>query len=181
MAGPEAPWWVARGGYTGSDGFEVVSAPEQGVWLWRRLLAAGVTPCGLGARDVLRLEAGLPLYGHELREEWTPAESGVGFAFKADKGAFLGREAALRAPVRRIIALRSEGKAIPREGYPVAFADETIGEVTSGTLSPTLGGGIALASVSVALEVGQEIAVVVRGTPQPARVVKRPFVPFAGR
>jgi len=181
LEGPLGVWWVARGGYTGSDGFEVVSAPEQGIWLWNQLLAAGVAPCGLGARDVLRLEAGLPLYGHELREEWTPAESGVGFAFKADKGNFLGRDAALRTPERRIVALRMEGKAIPREGYPVAVGDNVIGEVTSGTLSPTVGAGIALASVTVPLEVGKELAVVVRGTPQPARIVKRPFVAFAGR
>ena len=167
---------LARGGYTGSDGFEFIFPAENAVEVWDGLLKAGVTPCGLGARDVLRLEAGLPLYGHELRETWTPAESGAGWAFKPDKGDFIGREAAMREPSQRIVALQMEGKAIPREGYPIVQNGEIIGEITSGTMSPTIGAGIALASSTQKLEIGDSVDVLVRDKPQSARVVKKPFV-----
>ena len=169
--------YLARGGYTGSDGFEFIFPTESATEVWKNLLKAGVTPCGLGARDVLRLEAGLPLYGHELRETWTPAESGAGWAFKPDKGEFIGREAAMRTPQQRIMALQMEGKAIPREGYPIARKGEVIGEITSGTMSPTVGVGIALAASKVPLAIGDAIDVMVRDKPQSARVVKKPFVP----
>ena len=164
---------LARGGYTGSDGFEFIFPAEKAALVWDNLLKAGVTPCGLGARDVLRLEAGLPLYGHELREEWTPAESGAGWAFKPDKGEFIGREAASREPQQRIVALQMEGKAIPREGYKIARDGEIIGEITSGTMSPIVGAGIALAASKVKLAVGDSVDVVVRDKPQAARVVKK--------
>ncbi len=167
---------LARGGYTGSDGFEFIFAADKAAEVWDNLIQAGVVPCGLGARDVLRLEAGLPLYGHELRENWTPAESGAGWAFKPDKGEFIGREAAMRAPNQRIVALQMEVKAIPREGYPIAANGEVIGEITSGTMSPTVGAGIALAASQVALAVGDLVDVMVRDKPQAARVVKKPFV-----
>ncbi len=168
---------LARGGYTGSDGFEFIFPAENAIEVWNNLLKAGALPCGLGARDVLRLEAGLPLYGHELRENWTPAESGAGWAFKPDKGDFIGREAALRAPNQRIVALQMEGKAIPREGYEIAKNGETLGEITSGTMSPTVGAGIALASSTQKLEIGDLVDVMIRGKAQGARVVKKPFVP----
>lgn len=168
---------LARGGYTGSDGFEFIFPAESAAEVWDNLMEAGVVPCGLGARDVLRLEAGLPLYGHELREEWTPAESGAGWAFKPDKGPFIGREAAMRAPSQRIVALQMESKAIPREGYPIAVNGEIVGEITSGTMSPTVGAGIALASSRQKLEIGESVDVIVRDKPQSARVVKKPFVP----
>ena len=168
---------LARGGYTGSDGFEFIFAAGKAAEVWDNLLAAGVVPCGLGARDVLRLEAGLPLYGHELRENWTPAESGAGWAFKPDKGDFIGREAAMREPSQRIVALQMEGKAIPREGYEIAVDGEIIGEITSGTMSPTVGAGIALASSRQKLGIGDSVDVLVRGKAQNARVVKKPFVP----
>ena len=167
---------LARGGYTGSDGFEFVLPAESAVEIWDNLFKAGVTPCGLGARDVLRLEAGLPLYGHELRENWTPAESGAGWAFKPDKGEFIGREAAMRAPKQRILALQMEAKAIPREGYPIAREGAVIGQITSGTMSPTVGAGIALAASRVELALGDAVDVLVRDKPQRARVVKKPFV-----
>ena len=168
---------LARGGYTGSDGFEFIFAAEHASKVWDNLLKAGVIPCGLGARDVLRLEAGLPLYGHELRENWTPAESGAGWAFKSNKGEFIGREAAMREPNQRIIALQMESKAIPREGYVIEKNGEIIGEITSGTMSPTVGAGIALAASRRKLEIGESVNVVVRDKPQGARVVKKPFVP----
>ena len=178
----EAELWgvagrLARGGYTGSDGFEFIFPADKAAEVWDNLLQAGVTPCGLGARDVLRLEAGLPLYGHELREEWTPAESGAGWAFKPDKGEFIGRQAAMRAPSQRIVALQMEGKAIPREGYEISAEGETIGEITSGTMSPTVGAGIALAAARRKLEIGANVDVLVRGKAQSARIVKKPFVP----
>ena len=168
---------LARGGYTGSDGFEFIFPAEKAAQVWDDLLRAGVVPCGLGARDVLRLEAGLPLYGHELRENWTPAESGASWAFKPDKGPFIGREAAMREPSQRIIALQMEGKAIPREGYAIQKNGEIVGEITSGTMSPTVGAGIALAASAIKLAVGESVEVLVRDKPQSARVVKKPFVP----
>ena len=168
---------LARGGYTGSDGFEFIFPADNSAEVWDNLLQTGVVPCGLGARDVLRLEAGLPLYGHELREEWTPAESGAGWAFKPDKGPFIGREAAMREPTQRIIALQMEGKAIPREGYPIAVGGEIVGEITSGTMSPIVGAGIALATSKVKLAVGDEVNVMIRDKAQSARVAKKPFVP----
>ena len=169
--------WLARGGYTGSDGFEFVFGAGAAPKVWAKLLEVGVTPCGLGARDVLRLEAGLPLYGHELRETWTPAESGAGWAVKFDKGDFIGRAGAQRTPRQKIVALQMEGKAIPREGYPVARNGEIIGEITSGTLSPTRGAGIALAAATAPLQIGDSVDVMVRGTAHAARAVKKPFVP----
>jgi aminomethyltransferase len=141
-------------------------------------LQAGAVPCGLGARDVLRLEAGLPLYGHELREEWTPYESGVSFVAKVDKPQFQGREALLQkqTPSRRVRALKMQGKAIPREGYAVYQGGVSIGEVTSGTLSPTLGAGIALAMLPTTLEVGDVAEIQIRSGLHAAEVVKLPFV-----
>jgi aminomethyltransferase len=170
---------LARGGYTGSDGFEFMFKGEDGSKVWRALLEAGAVPCGLGARDVLRLEAGLPLYGHELREEWTPFESGCGFAVKMQKGEFIGREAlaAQSAPLRRIRALKMQGKAIAREGYAVHWGGGQVGEITSGTMSPTIGSGIALALLPAALEIGATVEVQIRNALHPAEIVKPPFVP----
>ena len=168
---------LARGGYTGSDGFEFIFPAASAADVWENLLRTGVLPCGLGARDVLRLEAGLPLYGHELHENWTPAESGAGWAVKFDKGDFIGREAAQREPKQKVVALQMEGKAIPREGYPLAQNGAIIGEVTSGTMSPIVGAGIALAAAKTPLAVGDSVDVMVRDKAQSARVVKKPFVP----
>jgi aminomethyltransferase len=171
---------LARGGYTGSDGFEFMLDAADAPRVWSTLLGAGAAPCGLGARDVLRLEAGLPLYGHELREVWTPFQSASGFAVKMEKEYFVGRDA-LRGkenPARRIKALRMSGNAIPREGYEVAQSGQGIGEVTSGTLSPTLGYGIALAMLPSSLQVGDAVEVLIRGKAHAAEVVKKPFVPF---
>lgn len=169
---------IARGGYTGSDGFEFMFKGDDAPQVWRALLEAGAVPCGLGARDVLRLEAGLPLYGHELREEWTPYESGVGFAAKMQKGEFIGHDALAekQTPVQRIRAIHMEGKGIPREGYPVMWGGVQVGEVTSGTMSPTIGSGIALAMLQNSLNVGDDVQVQIRNALHPAKIVRPPFV-----
>lgn len=173
--------FLARTGYTGEDGFEVMVDPETGVKLWRSLLSIGVTPCGLGARDTLRLEAAMALYGQDINETTTPLEAGLGWLVHLDrKGEFIGRsvlEAQKQAGVtRRLVGLQMEGRNIARHDYPVWYNGETIGTVTSGTLSPTLGYPIALAYVPQELsKVGQPLEVEIRGKLYPATVVKRPF------
>ena len=174
---------LARGGYTGSDGFEIMFNAPAAPRVWNALLQQGAVPCGLGARDVLRMEAGLPLYGHELRENWTPDESGLPWAAKAEKAAFIGREKLLERRAQfdentfTIRALKMSGKAIPRDGYRVLdLQNNAIGEVTSGTMSPTLGCGIALASVPRSIQIGDEIQVEIRGSAHVATVVKPPLV-----
>ncbi len=173
---------IARGGYTGCDGFEWMGDAGQAPILWQHLIGAGATPCGLGARDVLRLEAGLPLYGHELGEARTPDESGVSFAVKADKGDFVGRETLLAhrasdTPRNTIRGLKMLGRAIPREGYSVQLNGTEIGAVTSGTLSPALDVGLALAMLPAALLLESVVDVSIRGALHPARIVPLPFVP----
>jgi aminomethyltransferase len=172
-----AAGWLARGGYTGSDGFEFMFDAEGAPPVWSTLLEVGAVPCGLGARDVLRLEAGLPLYGHELREEWTPYQSSCGWAVKMDKGDFIGRGALAgrSTPDAKIQAVKMDDNSIPREGYAVLQNGETIGEITSGTLSPTAG-GIALAMLPAELKAGDAVEVQIRRQAHPARVVKKPFV-----
>lgn len=174
------PCLVARGGYTGCDGFEWMGDAATAPLLWRQLLAAGAIPCGLGARDVLRLEAGLPLYGHELREDLTPDESGVAFAVKTDKSAFFGRQALLekRAAGTGLVVsgLQMQGRGIAREGYAVARGGQTIGVVTSGTPSPTLGTNIALALLPRDLPLECDVEVMIRGVLHPARIAALPFV-----
>ena len=173
-------YMIARGGYTGADGFEIMCDAATGVLLWRELIKKGAIPCGLGARDVLRLEAGLPLYGHELREALTPFESASGFAVKMDKEFFVGQDA-LRGKensLKTIKALKMEGKAIPREGYKVLRDGMEIGEVTSGTLSPTLESGIALAMLPREVQIGDAVEILIRDKTHAAQIVKKPFVVF---
>lgn len=176
-----APCVVARGGYTGCDGFEWMGDAQTAPLLWNALLDAGVVPCGLGARDVLRLEAGLPLYGHELRENLTPFESGVTFALKFDKGDFHGRAslAALASipSAKTVRGIQMTGRGIAREGYAVTLGGESIGEITSGTPSPTIDKNIALALLPRDLPLGSEVDVQIRGTAHPAQIVALPFVP----
>ncbi|MBW3635619.1 MAG: glycine cleavage system aminomethyltransferase GcvT [Armatimonadetes bacterium] len=171
---------VTRGGYTGCDGFEWMGDAATAPQLWKLLLDAGAAPCGLGARDVLRLEAGLPLYGHELREDLSPDESGVSFAVKMEKGDFFGREGLQHKrqspPPIALRGLQMEGRAIAREGYEIQYNGEVVGVVTSGSPSPTLDANIALALVPVQLTVGNSIEVLIRNTPHPARIVALPFV-----
>jgi aminomethyltransferase len=171
---------VSRTGYTGEDGLEFMVGKSQGVQLWEELVGRGAVPCGLGARDTLRLEAAMPLYGHELSEDIDPLQAGLGWAVKLEKGDFLGREALLRGrddpSRRRRVGLELQGKRIGREGAVVTAAGKEIGRVTSGTFTPTLGKAIAMAYVDPAyLQLGTECAVDVRGKPEPAIVVALPF------
>ncbi|MBI4081334.1 MAG: glycine cleavage system aminomethyltransferase GcvT [Candidatus Lambdaproteobacteria bacterium] len=176
------PVFLARTGYTGEPGCELAVPSEQAADLWRELIEGlRLQPIGLAARDTLRLEACMALYDHELREAWHPFESGVGWAVKLDKaGDFVGREA-LRAVQRQgsahlLAGLELTGRGIPRSGYPVRAAGGAVGEVTSGTLSPTTGKAIALAHVRAACaRPGTGMFVEIRGRPVEAVVVKRPF------
>jgi aminomethyltransferase len=176
---------LARTGYTGEDGFEIFCASDYAVDLWDALLAegraAGLEPAGLGARDVLRLEAGMPLYGHELTEEITPVQAGLGWAVKLAKPTFVGR-AALEAQLSenefdRIAGLVLDGKVPARSGYPV-FGDEgRVGEVRSGSMAPSVGHkNIATALVRAAsAEAGARLTVEIRGARHAATVVPLPF------
>jgi len=167
-----APVRLARTGYTGEDGFEIFVAPEQAAAVWRALIDAGVVPAGLGARDTLRLEAGFPLYGHELTDETNPRCTPLSWVIK-DKD-YYGREAMEQGDCRqKLVGLLLE-RGIPRSGYKVLDGGEVVGEVTSGTQSPLLKKGIALGWVDSSA--GEELAVEVRGKPYPARIVPTPFV-----
>jgi aminomethyltransferase len=175
------PAFIARTGYTGEDGFEVMVDPDVGVELWRSFFSAGVVPCGLGARDTLRLEAAMALYGQDINETTTPLEAGLGWLVHLDtKGDFIGRgvlEQQKAAGVeKRLVGIEMQGRHIARHGYPVLYQGASIGEVTSGTLSPTLEKAIALAYVPTQLsKVGQQLEVEIRGKAYPARIVKKPF------
>lgn len=178
---------LARTGYTGEDGFEIFCAPADAGTIWQRLLQTGsgrgVTPAGLASRDSLRLEAAMPLYGHELSTKLTPHAAGQGRVVKFDKEQdFVGRDTlAARAESeipRKLVGLVPSGRRAPRAGYTVLDADarEPVGEVTSGAPSPTLGHPIAMAYLDISLaEEGTTVQVDVRGKPEPARVVTLPF------
>ncbi|MBD2102267.1 glycine cleavage system aminomethyltransferase GcvT [Leptolyngbya sp. FACHB-261] len=182
-----APAFLARTGYTGEDGFEIMLDVATGVAFWQRLLAAGAVPCGLGARDTLRLEAAMHLYGQDMSELTTPLEASLGWLVHWDqKPEFIGRTALetqkSQGVLRRLVGLEMTERAIARHGYPLVHNGQIVGEVTSGTLSPTLGKPIAMGYVSAELaSVGQELGVEIRGRVQPARVVKRPFYKAAVR
>jgi aminomethyltransferase len=179
------PALVARTGYTGEDGFEVFVETSRTVELWDAMLAAVRTadgvPVGLGARDTLRLEAGMPLYGNELDRETNPYDAGLGRVVKLDKaGDFVGRAAlervAAAGPAKRLVGLVVEGRGIARHGYPVLAAARRTGVVTSGTQSPTLGVPIAMAYVAPGdAEPGTILAVEIRNAPVSAKVVDLPF------
>ena len=189
--GPGAPGvevLLARTGYTGEDGFEVFVPVGDAVAAWDALLAAtrehGGVPAGLACRDTLRLEAGMPLYGHELTTATSPFAAGLGRVVKLDKDdvtpAPVGLEALQRLaatpPARVLVGLRGTGRRAPRAGYPVVAGGSPVGEVTSGALSPTLGYPVAMAYVDAALsEPGTALAVDVRGTELPVEVVALPF------
>jgi aminomethyltransferase len=175
---------VARTGYTGEDGFELLCDARRATALWGALMAAGealgLRPCGLGSRDTLRLEAGMPLYGNELTRETNPYEANLGRVVKLDKGEFVGR-AALAAvqqsgPKRKLVGLVMRDGAVARHGYPVLVDGREAGVVTSWTASPTLDEKIAMAYVPAAAAApGGEVEVVVRERPYRAEQVKLPF------
>jgi aminomethyltransferase len=188
------PVLLARTGYTGEDGFEIFARPADAAGIWRALTAAGsghgLVPAGLAARDSLRLEAGMPLYGNELGPDITPFDAGLGRVVRLDKpGDFVGRDAlAARAeagPGRVLVGLVSRSRRVPRHGYPVLWDGEPVGSVTSGAPSPTLGAPIAMAYVTPAAAEAAaaeadgpgdgRLAVDVRGRAEPARLVTLPF------
>jgi aminomethyltransferase len=174
---------VSRTGYTGEDGFELIVGAQAAERVWEALTesgrAHGVRPCGLGARDTLRFEAAMPLYGHELNEAVNPYAAGLGWAVKLDKGEFVGRDALTEfkaEPGQTRVGLRLEGKRIARLGSEVFRDGQPVGLVTSGTFSPTLQQSLAMALVDPgSATVGQPLTVDVRGHNEPARVVKLPF------
>ncbi|WP_037356099.1 glycine cleavage system aminomethyltransferase GcvT [Amycolatopsis orientalis] len=176
---------LARTGYTGEDGFELFVPAAQASALWQLLTEAGqehgLVPCGLACRDTLRLEAGMPLYGNELSRELNPFAAGLGRVVKFEKpGDFVGRaalEELAKADVPRVrVGLRGTGRRAPRHGYAVLSGDATIGEITSGALSPTLGYPIAMAYVDREhAEPGTALSVDIRGRVEPVEVVALPF------
>lgn len=170
------PVRMARTGYTGEDGFEIFCAPVDAPHLWEKLLESGFMPCGLGARDTLRLEAGYPLYGHEWNDTTNPLETNISWAVKDYKD-FIGKNAMFHAPqTRRLLGLEVTGRGIPREGYTVKLEGRVVGHVTSGTMSPTLKKGIALAYVDAALEPGQAVTLEIRGQDVAAVLCEAVFV-----
>ncbi|MEU0084274.1 glycine cleavage system aminomethyltransferase GcvT [Streptomyces sp. NPDC006274] len=183
------PALIARTGYTGEDGFELFVEPQHAEKLWQALTGAGapagLIPCGLSCRDTLRLEAGMPLYGHELTTALTPFDAGLGRVVKFEKeGDFVGREAltaaakrAETAPPRKLVGLIAQGRRVPRAGMQVVAGGQVVGEVTSGAPSPTLGKPIAMAYVDAAHAAPgtQGVGVDIRGTHEPYDVVALPF------
>lgn len=178
------PALVSRTGYTGEDGFELYFSAQSAPAMWKKLLEAGqpegIVPCGLGARDTLRFEARLPLYGQELSETISPLEAGLGFAVKLDKGDFIGREALAQQKAsgvpRKLVGLQMIDRGIPRTHYPVYIGEERIGEITTGTQSPTLKKNIGLALIkSDFAKIGQHVEVEIRGKRLKAEVIKTPF------
>ncbi|WP_438291558.1 glycine cleavage system aminomethyltransferase GcvT [Streptomyces sp. HUAS TT7] len=183
------PALIARTGYTGEDGFELFVAPEHAEQLWRALTEAGqdagLVPCGLSCRDTLRLEAGMPLYGHELTTALTPFDAGLGRVVKFEKdGDFVGRtaleaaaEKAAANPPRKLVGLIAEGRRVPRAGFSVVADGEVVGEVTSGAPSPTLGKPIAIAYVDAAHAAPGTagVGIDIRGTHEAYEVVALPF------
>jgi aminomethyltransferase len=175
------PALVCGTGYTGEDGVELLIDPEVAAPIWAELLDAGVVPCGLGARDTLRLEVTYPLHGNELTPERNPIEAGIGWCCKEETG-FIGSEAiaAARAEgtAETLVAFKIEGQGIPREGNPVLRDGEQVGTVTSGTFSPSLEIGAGMAYVNSQLAgVGTEIEIDVRGKHRPARIASKPLYP----
>ena len=179
------PVRIARTGYTGEAGFELYCASSVAEKLWRALEEAGekygLTLCGLGARDTLRLEMKYPLYGNDIDLQHNPLEAGLGWVVKFDKGNFIGRSALQKiktdTPQRRWVGFKMQGRGIPRPGYPIYAAGQAVGMVTSGTHSPTLGEPIGCGYVPTSLAaVGSVFEIIIRDKPVAAYVVKTPFV-----
>jgi aminomethyltransferase len=183
-----APTRIARTGYTGEDGFEIYLPPGEAARIWDQILAAGeefgIKPCGLGARNTLRLEAAMALYGHEIHASITPWEANLGWIVKMDKGDFVGREALVsqnvrqkeRGVTRKLIGFEMAGRGIGRDGYEVCINGEGAGWVTSGGPSPTLNKNIGLCYLPAAhAEAGRRIQIMVRGQAVDAVTVPVPF------
>ena len=177
---PPATGVLARSGYTGEHGYELFLSAEAAPSRWDDLLAAGCVPVGLGARDTLRLEMGYPLHGQDISPATSPVDAGLNWAVKPDAGEFVGRDAYLAAkeagPRRRLWGLRATGRGIPRAHCPVRRDGADVGETTSGTFSPTLKLGIAMAYLDPSVSQGDTVEIDVRGKALPAEVVRPPFV-----
>ena len=176
---------ISRTGYTGEDGFEIYFPTAEAERIWKELLEQGapqeLRPIGLAARDTLRLEAGMPLYGHEIDREHNPVEAGLdfGISFKEEKGDWIGREALAavkRAPSRKLVGLTTAGKRVPRQGYPLFKDEREVGSICSGAISPTIDTNIGSAYLPIALaQPGQEVEMDIRGKRQSCTVVELPF------
>jgi aminomethyltransferase len=174
----QQPIIMARTGYTGEDGFEIFGAHSTILELWKKLIHSGFTPCGLAARDVLRLEVCYPLYGHELNDHLTPHDAGLGWTVKGQKLKFIGKDALSSRPASyKLIKLILE-KGIPREGYSVLNSQHVkIGQVTSGTLSVVLNKGVALALIEIDKVPEDEVFFIdIRGKTYSTQFLKKPFV-----
>lgn len=178
------PTLIARSGYTGEDGFELYFPREKATLLWDRLLEVGeplgLKPIGLAARDSLRFEAKMPLYGQEIGPDITPIQAGLGWAVSFGKGEFVGRNALLKARLEgsplKLVGLEMVDRGVPRHGYPVLVEGAAVGEITTGMFAPTVGRYLALAYVPVQHSaLGTEVQVSIRGGLKQARVVETPF------
>lgn len=169
---------IARTGYTGEDGFEIFGSHETIKMLWQKFMTLKVTPCGLAARDVLRLEVGYPLYGHEINDELNPYDAVLGWTVKPSKTKFIGKDALASKTARYKLMKLILEKGIPREGYPVLNSkNEAIGVITSGTMSVVLNKGIAFARIEIDKVPTDEVFLVdIRQKPYPAQLTKKPFV-----
>ncbi len=173
--------FISRTGYTGEDGFEILINSKAGQHLWKHLINEGVTPCGLGARDTLRLEAGMHLYGKDITLENTPLEAGLGWLVHLEMPyKFLGRSALEEQTEKgiknRLVGIELEGRAIARSGYPITFNGEHLGVITSGSWAPTLNKAIAMGYISTKFaKIGNAIEIEIRGEKYPATIVKLPF------
>ena len=172
---------ISRTGYTGEDGYEIFAPIDMALRVWNDLKNNGAVPCGLGARDTLRLEAGLPLYGHEYNEEISPLEVGYSWAVKFEKKDFIGKAALQKQKTEgaklKLVGLKFNDKAIPRQGYKVFSDNKEIGKITSGTFSPTLKLPIALAFIDTSLAIkGNMVQVEIRDKPYPAVVGSKKFI-----
>jgi aminomethyltransferase len=168
---------LARTGYTGEDGFEIFISNAEAPALWQALVTAGAKPCGLGARDTLRLEACMPLHGHEIDDDITPLEASLGWTIFWDKQ-FIGREAIWHQKIHGVgtyLTALSTESGVPRQGYDIIMQGKVIGTVTSGTFSPTLKKGIALGQTNVKLATDTALQVLINDNLRDAVVVKRPF------
>lgn len=171
--------FIGRTGYTGEDGIEIILPDAQAPDIWQNLIKANIQPCGLGARDTLRLEAGMSLYGNDLDEQHTPLESGLSWtvSLKDDRD-FIGKSALLASPKHQMIGLRLEDKGVLRSHQSIIVNDEAVGEITSGTFSPTLERSIAIGRVrsDITLAINDKVSIQVRKKRLTATVVKYPFI-----
>lgn len=171
--------FAARSGYTGEDGFELICAAADAPDLWKGLLEAGVVPCGLGSRDTLRVEAGLPLYGHELSDELSPIAAGLGWVISKTKS-FVGSEPINKARTegvpQKLQGIKLEGKRLPMPGMEVILDGQPVGSVSSGVFSPTLDCGIAFAFIDSSIKLDTPCSLDIRGKLEPGMVVSKRFL-----